>query len=105
MNDAPHGPKVLIGTKDERNLPVPDYLHDLNAIHSAVLNLRFPIKQTLWSLHQIHLEAIVARRINPESVSFQWECQNAAPGEHSEALLRTIRKWQETVNAGQEGKL
>lgn len=77
------------------NQPVPDYLNDLNAMHEAIILLRFPQTQSLWKVNQCHLEEIVSREnnIGKDTVSFQWECQNAAATQRAEAFLKTMRKW------------
>lgn len=68
----------------------PSYTTDLNAMHEAVQQFRFPGGGTLWSLNQHHLEEIVSRDRShaKDGVSFQWEVQNASAAQRAEAFLK-----------------
>jgi hypothetical protein len=77
---------------------LPDYLHDLNAMHEAALNLG----PDLGSEYAVRLRAIVHADATPEmlrSDSMTKWCSDlyfyeATAAQRAEALLRTIGKWE-----------
>lgn len=76
-----------------RAMHLPDYLHDLNAMHEAEKMLRD--EDTLMRRYLNHLLTATCYE-SPKTwfvANFDLQCATAA--QRAEALLRTIRKWKD----------
>ncbi len=69
---------------------LPDYLHDLNAMHKAEKVLRF----SQWP---VYIDHIIDRSPVPSSKAAHegYEVCHATAAQRAEAFLRTIGKWEE----------
>ncbi len=73
---------------------LPDYCHDLNAIHEAVMQASEIDGFGFQELFQLRLQEIVERRrrdLNREQIG--WWMNNATAHQRSEAFLRAIGFW------------
>lgn len=72
---------------------IPDYLHDLNAIHAAVVQWCDDPEKKL-KYHR-RLSEVVGRG-TPNFPGYNvWDAENATAAQRAEAFLRTIGKWKE----------
>jgi hypothetical protein len=87
----------LRGTLFKRRLFVPDYLHDLNAMHKAEEVL--PDEQNEQVLNYLNaLLDVLGINLGPGGWDMDtdsvWQMTHATAAQRAEAFLRTIGKWE-----------
>ena len=75
-------------------LPLPDYLRDLDAMHGAVARLDRESQYDSDEGFTCQLARVVHQDPDKAGWNF-YELQEATATQRAEALLRTIRKWEE----------
>ena len=71
---------------------LPDYLHDLNAIHEAIVKLPDDLRfEFLWKLDRITIPSL--SKSSNVDIAF-WRV-NATAAQRAETFVRTICKWED----------
>ena len=70
--------------------PLPDFLHDLNAMHDAE-----KVLGACWPTYCEHLLEIVEPEPRTLEICHRWNLLHATATQRAEAFLRTIGKWEE----------